>query len=222
MVWYGNLFEEMAAEADGRRAAEKSAYMRNQFPFLGLTAPVIQKICAPYFKKARKERIVDFDFTDLCWRREHREYQYAAKDYLISVADFLDAGHVEKIRLYIVTKSWWDTVDGLDRVVGNIALRHPGVNGTLLRWSADGNFWLRRAAIDHQLLRKEKTDRKLLEAILKNNLNQKEFFINKAIGWSLRDFSKTDAAWVASFIEKYREGLSPLSIREGSKYLPAK
>ena len=90
----------------------------------------------------------------------------------------------------------------------------------MLEWSQDENIWVRRVAIDHQLLFKEKTDEELLGKIIQNNLGSKEFFINKAIGWSLRDYSKTNPQWVAGFIEEHREKLAPLSIREGSKYLP--
>ena len=74
-------------------------------------------------------------------------------------------------------------------------------------------------AIEHQLLQKEQTDVQLLEQILINNLNKTEFFINKAIGWALRDYSKTNPDWVREFIEKYKDWLSKLSIKEGSKYL---
>ena len=89
----------------------------------------------------------------------------------------------------------------------------------MLDWSTDDNFWLRRVAIDHQLLRKEKTKTDLLEKILVNNLHQTEFFINKAMGWSLRDYSKTNPDWVRDFIARNREGLSNLTIREASKYI---
>lgn len=89
----------------------------------------------------------------------------------------------------------------------------------MLEWSRDEDFWLRRLAIEHQLLQKEETDVQLLEQILVNNLDQFEFFINKAIGWALRDYSKTNPDWVLEFIEKYKDKLSKLSIKEGSKYL---
>ncbi|WP_193435573.1 DNA alkylation repair protein, partial [Streptococcus suis] len=94
------------------------------------------------------------------------------------------------------SKSWWDSIDGLDKLVGKIVLDNPEAKQTILEWSLDDDFWLRRIAIDHQLLQKEKTDTELLEKILVNNLNQTEFFINKAIGWSLRDYSKTNPDWV--------------------------
>ena len=89
----------------------------------------------------------------------------------------------------------------------------------MLKWSVDDDFWLRRIAIDHQLTRKDKTDKELLKQIIINNLGSDEFFINKAIGWSLRDYSKTNPKWVKCFIEEYQDKLDKLSIKEASKYI---
>lgn len=75
----------------------------------------------------------------------------------------------------------------------------------MLEWSKDEDFWVRRIAIDHQLGRKEKTNTKLLEAILVNYFGSDEFFINKAIGWSLRDYSKANSELVKEFVEKCKE-----------------
>jgi 3-methyladenine DNA glycosylase AlkD len=122
----------------------------------------------------------------------------------------------------VKNKQWWDMIDGLDRIIGSIAFTDDRVNELMLKWSKDSDFWVRRVAIDHQIGRKDKTDTKLLETILVNNFGSNEFFINKAIGWSLREYSKTNAEWVAKFIEKYRSRMAPLSIREGSKYIPKK
>ena len=126
---------------------------------------------------------------------------------------------IQKLQKLITTKSWWDTVDGLDVIVGDIALHYTEVNEILLQWSTDENIWLRRTAIDNQLLRKDKTDTTLFEQILVNNFGQNEFFINKAIGWSLRDYSKTNPDWVRAFIKKYKDKLPPLSVKEASKYI---
>ena len=87
------------------------------------------------------------------------------------------------------------------------------------RCYADEDFWVRRIAIDHQLCRKERTNTELLEKILVNNFGSSEFFINKAIGWSLRDYSKTNQDWVRNFVETHKDKMDKLSIREASKYL---
>lgn len=89
----------------------------------------------------------------------------------------------------------------------------------MLEWSLDDDFWVRRVAIDHQLCRKEKTNTELLEKILVNNFGSDEFFINKAIGWSLRDYSKTNPEWVRAFVEKHADRMSKLSVKEAGKYI---
>ena len=131
----------------------------------------------------------------------------------------LKPSDLPKIKKLAQTKPWWDTIDFLCRSVGFICLHYPETKKFVLEWSRDEDFWLRRLALEHQLLQKEETDVQLLEQILVNNLNQTEFFINKAIGWALRDYSKTNPDWVRAFIGKHKDKLSKLSIKEGSKYL---
>jgi len=212
-----SVFETLRAAGDPEKARQMAAYMRDQFPFLGVPTPVRRALTGEFLRTAGKQ--VDWSFVRRCWEQPEREFQYVGVDYLNRRRGTLGAADVPNVRELIVTKSWWDTVDGLDMVVGDIALRHPDVAGTLLAWSRDDNIWLRRVAIDHQLQRKSRTDTGLLETILVNNLGQGEFFIQKAIGWSLRDFSKTDPEWVRGFLARYRDRLAPLSVREASKYL---
>lgn len=210
-----NSLREMA---NPEQAIPMAAYMKNQFPFLGIKTPERRKRCRAFFKEYRHEGI-DWGFVDTMWQLPEREFQYAAIDYLTNKKEDLTYEHLPKLKQLIQTKSWWDSVDNLDTLIGEIVVKDPKAKATMLAWSQDEDFWLRRIAIDHQLLRKEDTDTELLEQILVNNLNQTEFFINKAIGWSLRDYSKTNPGWVRDFLNKYQEQLAPLSIREASKYL---
>ena len=214
-----HLIDELLKNKDENKAAGMMAYMRDQFQFLGIPTPLRKKISKEYFKAAKKSKTVDWNFINTCWENPYRELQYVAVDYLSIAKDILTPQDVPKIKKLAVTKSWWDTIDGLDRIVGQIALSYPTVNETIIAWSTDKNIWLRRIAIDHQLLRKDKTNTEFLEKIIVNNLGNKEFFINKAIGWSLREYSKTNPKWVKSFIQKYKEQMSALSIREASKYI---
>ena len=132
---------------------------------------------------------------------------------------FLKREDISRLKYLIVTKSWWDTVDLLAKVVGSLVIRIEGYDQIMLEWSKDSNIWLKRVAILYQLSLKEKVDKQVLERILVNNLGDSEFFINKAIGWALRDYSKFDPEWVREFIEKNKNGMANLSIREASKYL---
>ena len=214
-----NIIKELEARADTARALDMSRYMKNKFSFFGIQAPIRDAICKTYFKQAKKEKKIDWDFVEYCWQHEKRECQYVAAHYLKGMQKFLEITDFEKLKKLVIKKAWWDTVDILDRIIGSLIYRDETLKKEILKWSVDDNIWLRRVAIDHQLLRKEKTDTDLLEKILINNLNHTEFFINKAIGWALRDYSKTNPQWVKDFIEKYKNNMASLSIREASKYI---
>ena len=183
-----NYFEDAFYRVkDKNKAKQMKAYMRGQFEFLGISAGERKNILNSLIKK--EEEYIDFNFIDDCYKNIYREFQLVALDYLKVKKKYLTFDDIDKLKTYIITKSWWDTIDVLDKIVGDIAIRDNRVNSILLDWSLSDNIWLRRVAIDHQILRKDKTDTILLEKIIVNNLNQKEFFINKAIGWSLRDYS---------------------------------
>lgn len=98
-------------------------------------------------------------------------------------------------------------------------MKDNGLKNLMLEWAASDNIWIKRVAIDFQQDYKSNTDVEILEKIIVTNLGSHEFFINKAIGWSLRDYSKVNPEWVADFIERYREKMAGLSIKEASKYL---
>ena len=213
-----DIVQGFRAAGDSQKAKQMSAYMRDQFPFLGIPTPQRRRLSRQFFATVDK-KAVDWAFIALCWEQPEREFQYLGVDYLVKLQSVLTPTDVLRIKDLIVTKSWWDTVDALDVVVGSVALAYPEVNEILLQWSIDENIWLRRTAIDHQLTRKGKTNTVLLEQILVNNLGQTEFFVTKAIGWSLRDYSKTDPDWVRGFLDRHREDMALLSIREASKYL---
>lgn len=210
------LFEQ---NEDKENAIAMAKYMRNLFEFYGLATPKRKKLYKDFLKEEKKNKKVDWDFLDKCYLDSHREFQYLVSDYLITMNDYLTYDDIPKIKKYIKTKQWWDTIDFLDSVIGEIGLKDNRVDDLMLEWSCDNDFWVRRIAIDHQLCRKEKTNTELLEKILVNNFGSDEFFINKAIGWALRDYSKTNPLWVREFINKYKDKMSNLSIKEASKYI---
>ena len=213
------IIDCLEARADNARALDMSKYMKNKFEFFGVGASVRNEIWKPYFKEAKKTKKIDWDFIEICFKHDKRECQYMAAYYLKYMKKFLVEDDIPKLKELVLTKSWWDTVDILDKVIGSIIYNNKKLYSIMVEWSKDDNIWLRRVAIDHQLLRKKNTDEQLLEKILINNLNHKEFFVNKAIGWALRDYSKTNPQWVRNFIEVHKENMASLSIREASKYL---
>ena len=216
---FSKLYEEMIQHKNEEQAQKMSKYMLNKFEYIGIKTPERREIFKNFFKEYKNKEKIDWEFVNKCWENKYREFQYVAADYLKNMKDKLTINDIPKFKRLILEKSWWDTIDNLDMTIGALALKDSNVNKILLEWSLDENIWLRRIAIDHQLLRKEKTDIELLEKILKNNLGQTEFFINKAIGWALRDYSKTNPEWVKNFIEENKENMAKLSIKEASKYL---
>ena len=213
-----DIFQGLKEVANPEDAIHMEAYMKDQFEFLGVKTPVRRKLSKVFFKK-NSSPAIDWKFIHQAWENPYREMQYVVLDYLQLKQKALKPSDLLKIKKLAQTKPWWDTIDFLCRSVGFICLHYPETKKFVLEWSRDEDFWLRRLAIEHQLLQKEETDVQLLEQILVNNLDQTEFFINKAIGWALRDYSKTNPDWVLEFIEKYKYRLSKLSIKEGSKYL---
>lgn len=211
--------KELEKYANPQQAVQMKAYMRNQFDFLGIHAGKRRKITYPFIKQFKKDKEIDWDFLHVAFNHPYRECQYLGSDYLIAMQKHLLPEDLPKIKKLILTQSWWDTVDSLDKVVGQLLLTYPELNKIVVEWSLSDSIWLRRVAINHQRHRKELTNTDLLATIIDNNLNQTEFFINKAIGWALRDFSKTHPKWVSQYIEENKAHMHPLSIREASKYL---
>lgn len=177
---------------DKENAIAMSKYMRHMFDFYGLPTPKRKEVYKDFIKAEKKAKEIDWEFLDKCYEDNHREFQYLVYDYLIAMNNFLNYDDIPKIKKYIKTKQWWDTIYFLDKVIGKIGLRDNRVDNLMLEWSKDEDLWVRRIAIDHQLCRKEKTNTELLERIIVNNFGSDEFFINKAIGWALRDYSKTN------------------------------
>ena len=213
------LISDLEKNRNELLAVSMERYMQDKFRFLGVRGATRTEIYKKYFPDARKAKTIDWDFVESCWNKEEREFQYVVVYYLKAMQKFLKREDISRLKYLIVTKSWWDTVDLLAKVVGSLVIRIEGYDQIMLEWSKDSNIWLRRVAILHQLSFKEKVDEKVLYEILKNNLGDNEFFINKAIGWALRDYSKSNPEWVTKFIEKNRENMANLSLREASKYL---
>ena len=207
-------FEKRANEDN---AIQMAKYLRNQFVFYGLKSHARRDAYQQILKDEKKQ--IDWDLLDQAWNDKHREMQYFVCDYLLAMEKYVSYDDLFKIEHYVRTKQWWDTIDSLMKLYGYVGLKDQRVDQLMLDWSKDPDKWVRRVAIEHQLLRKDKMNTTLLSQILENNLESDEFFINKAIGWALRDYSKTNPEWLSDFIDGNYNHLAKLSITEGSKYL---
>ncbi|WP_245917539.1 DNA alkylation repair protein [Bacillus canaveralius] len=216
----GLIKEMLTFHRNEENAEPMEKYMRNQFPFLGIKTPERNQLAKEFFHKTNllKEPFNE-EFVLKLWIEPEREYQYVALDYIGKSLKKLDKEQMPFFEQLITTKSWWDTVDMLaPKPVGKIAAEHPGMIEEYLEgWANGENLWLRRSALLFQLKYKNKTNAQLLYRYISLNAESKEFFIQKAIGWALREYSKTNPDSVQQFIDN--QPLAPLSVREGSKYL---
>jgi len=212
------LFEQ---NANPSQAAPMKKYMRDQFEYLGIKSP--------QFKVLFKQHVVEYGLpamSDLdevvhyLWDLPQREFQYAAIDLVGRLDKQLSPKSIKTLEYMLTHKSWWDTVDSIAGGTVGVHFKHfPEVcEKYLARWRASENFWLRRTTILFQLNYKKETDFDLLCEIIRENVGSKEFFINKAIGWSLRQYARFDPKAVKKFVNATKD-LSPLSRREAMKHL---
>jgi 3-methyladenine DNA glycosylase AlkD len=194
-------------------------YMKDNFEFIGIKSPIRKELQKEFLKGLDKNSKIDKNLVYKLWDKPYREYQYLAIDYLIKKKKQLEKDDILFIKHLIITKSWWDSVDIIaSNLLGEICKLYPEViNEYILSWSKDENIWLRRSTILYQLKYKENLDTNILGIIINDNKEDNEFFIRKAIGWILREYSKINKKWVSDFIKKNK--LSNLSIKEASKYL---
>lgn len=219
MSKYATLLECFEEHRDLERAKSMKAYMKDQFEFFGIPSPLRKKLSKDIINAEKKKKNIDWEFIDACYEDKHRECHYVAIDVLLAMHKILVYEDIDRMMPLIKTQQWWDTIDALDAVIGHIGRKDERVKSLMIQWSMDSDFWVRRIAIDFQLAYKDNTDTSVLAQVILNNLGSQEFFINKAIGWSLREYSKTNPEWVREFIERHKESMHSLSIREASKYL---
>lgn len=202
------------------KAIGMKAYMRNQFDFYGVQANdrrnAVKEIVSHFFWKDQKDFI---EFIQLCWQQDQREFKYLALDLSRRFIRKLDMKCIPFYEQLIVTDSWWDTVDGIaPQIIGRLIQNDKArIKAQAYKWIEDENIWNKRSALILQLFYKENTDFELLTDCILRTSKSREFFIEKAAGWALRQYSKTNPEQVKIFITENK--IPSLSVREGMKYI---
>lgn len=210
------LFEKNANPA---AAAPMKKYMRDQFEYLGIKSPQFKVLQSGFIKQNGLPPVDDLDvIVRELWELPQREFQYLATSLIGKMEKQLGEDFIVTLEHLITHKSWWDTVDTLaGHPVGAMFKRFPKVKTKYLKkWRKSENFWLRRTTLLFQLGYKEETDFELLCELVNENLGSDEFFINKAIGWALRQYAWTHPTAVKKFVKATKE-LHPLSRKEALK-----
>jgi len=215
-----DLKNKLEPHADPEYAVKMKAYLRNQFEFLGMRSEERNTLFKEFFAERGLPEFTDFpQIIESAFSREHREYHYFAIELARSFRKKWDPESVELFESMAVRRSWWDTVDYI-----NSACLRPyfktfpqGRYKITDRWARSGNIWLQRLSVIFQLGYKTDTDVRLLERNIKRLMGSDEFFVQKAIGWALRSYARTDPDFVRDFVAANE--LKPLSRREALKHL---
>jgi 3-methyladenine DNA glycosylase AlkD len=206
---------------DDARAAGMRSYMRDKFDFIGIPTPERVALSRAAIEGTPKPTAADLDaLARALWARDEREYQYFAMWFLRRNVKALDADFIPTARHLITTKSWWDTVDELaQNVVGPIVRRDRSLDAVMDAWIDDDDLWLARTAILHQNRWRDATDPDRLFRYCERRAGDTDFFIRKAIGWALREYTRVDPDAVRAFLTAHDTELSGLSKREALKWL---
>jgi 3-methyladenine DNA glycosylase AlkD len=218
-----SLEDIFTQNANPENAVYMKKYMKDKFECFGIPAKPRHELTKQFLKKESLPPITNLDpLVKELWNKPQREFQYFGVELVEKHINQLNNNNLSLIEFMITTKSWWDTVDGIaSRVVGDLFKNYPELIFPVTeKWMASGNVWLQRTAILFQLKYKSLTDTILLFKYIKKLEGSKEFFINKAIGWALREYSKTDPRLVIDFVNN--QNLAPLSKREALKVINKK
>lgn len=214
------LKAEMEAHQDPKKAVNMAAYLKGHFKCYGIKSPVRNEIQKKWFAELRKSSINRWDIVYLLWDLEQREYHYIAIDYLNKMPkkEYRAEDH-KLLEEIITTHSWWDSVDSIaSNAVGIYFQLFPEKRDEIItRWRNSNNMWLNRTCLIFQLKYKNEVDFELLKSLIVQYFDVKEFFIQKAIGWSLRQYSKFNPEAVRQFVDEIQ--LEGLARREAVKYL---
>ena len=193
--------------ADPARAFQMKKYMKDHFSFFGIQANPRRAICTEFLlENGLPEKVILDDVIKELWEKEEREFHHFGAELAYRYKKNVEEKDIELYRWMLVNKSWWDTVDFIAaNLVGNYFQAFPDQAESAVKdWLESGNMWLQRTTIIFQLKYKKSTDLKLLSRQINALKLSKEFFIRKAIGWALREYSKTDPHWVQDFVFENR------------------
>jgi len=210
------------ALSDPLRAEQMAAYMKTDMPFYGVSTPQIKRILADVYRNFPVEDNESYRQAILAlWEQPHREEKHAAIRFARRYSAFVVQENFDLYEQLIVEGAWWDFVDDVAaNLVGLVFSKSRAEVGPIMKaWVDDDDMWRRRSAILSHLKHKEDTDVAMLFDFCLRRAHEKEFFIRKAIGWVLREYAKTDADAVRSFVASHRDRWSGLTYREAMKHL---
>jgi len=216
--------DELKRHGDVTKAPQMQAYMKTDQPFYGIQSKLRKQIFRDAIKRYPIDSRHEWEKVILeLWNGTHREEMYQALEVAERYKIYHNEAAWQLFETLLRSATNWDTVDWLSsNLIGQLVDKYRHFEKELWKWTDDENFWVRRASLLSHLKHKEKTNIKLLSQTILKLAHEKEFFIRKAIGWILRQYSYTDPEWVLQFVERYENKLSGLSKREALKAINRK
>jgi 3-methyladenine DNA glycosylase AlkD len=221
--WLEDLELELSKNADKSRAIAQIAYMKNHFDFFGIASSTRKDLATLWIKKYNLKATVGIEKRNLIlalFQMEQREFHYIAIDFLNSFkTSEIEQWDGDFLETLIRSNSWWDSVDSIaSNYLGKYVKKFPAEGFKLMeQWANSENLWLMRSTLIFQLKYGNLTDFDFLKKRIYQFRMINEFFIQKAIGWSLRQYSKFNKDSVKHFLTEVE--LSNLARREAAKYL---
>lgn len=214
------LAQKLSVAANPDDAVWAKKYMKGQFEFFGIKSPARNAIFKEFWAEYRLPRFEDLEplITEL-FDMPEREYHYFAIELTARFKMQCTSESLALLEKMVLLRSWWDSVDYINSVcLRPYFKKFPEDSAEITqRWIDSGNMWLQRLSVICQLGLRDKTDIALLFRNILLLNTSKEFFIQKAIGWALRELGKTYPETVIEFVNE--NDLKPLSSREALKHL---
>lgn len=206
-----------------QRAAQEKRYLKSPLVHVGVTVPDVRKTVKAAHAALRPTHQELVTLTAALWASDIYERRLAAVELLKAGLASLGPDDLRRIEGMIREGAMWSLVDPLSGdVAGRIVLRDAACAGTIDRWCADPDFWVRRSALLALLagIRSGKADLERFTAYADAMLGETEFFVRKAIGWVARELSKSQPAFVTSWAERNVSRMSGVTFREVVRRLP--
>ncbi len=204
------------------RAAQEKRYLKSDLDHYGTSVPAVRAVVKEATGKLSLDHDQVIELVRLLWAEPVHERRAAAAELLEQQVDLLRADDIDLLELLLRESRTWALVDNLSAsVVGPLSERETSLDDVLDRWAVDDDFWIRRSALLAQLipLRQGRGDFDRFARYADAMLEEKEFFIRKAIGWVLRDTGKLRPELVFAWLLPRASRASGVTLREAVKYL---
>jgi 3-methyladenine DNA glycosylase AlkD len=219
-----NLKSVLARQGTSTRAAQEKRYLKSSLDFLGATVPIVRRTAKTFAREQpAMDRVTLKRLTEGLWHTNVHELRSLAVAILEQRLDLLRPADAAWLIGIVNRSDTWAHVDWLSvKVIGGLVARTPIVAARLNQWARHKNFWVRRTALLalHDQLIAGAGDFAQFARLAALMLDEREFFIRKAIGWVLRSTARKTPERTIAFVEEHAPAMAALTFNEATRTLP--